>query len=190
MTVKVEEPWIYKHPSVPGILLTCVWKHCRCAQFLVLKLDILWASLWHTHLLAHTRRRTWDNCKICKACARFKIVSFFFLSYPFFCDLNEQKIAQEREKFADEDSIFYTLGECGLISFSDYIFLTTVLSSKYIVDWDLMALMYITHPIQSHILQIVHTNQIQDLFTSLLWAFKKNVYCTSLRPKLIRSNIF
>ncbi|XP_026045149.1 calcium uptake protein 1, mitochondrial isoform X2 [Astatotilapia calliptera] len=40
-----------------------------------------------------------------------------------------QKIAQEREKFADEDSIFYTLGECGLISFSDYIFLTTVLST-------------------------------------------------------------
>uniref|UniRef100_A0A665WC05 Calcium uptake protein 1, mitochondrial n=2 Tax=Echeneis naucrates TaxID=173247 RepID=A0A665WC05_ECHNA len=41
----------------------------------------------------------------------------------------KQKIAQEREKFADEDSIFYTLGECGLISFSDYIFLTTVLST-------------------------------------------------------------
>ncbi|XP_069001067.1 calcium uptake protein 1, mitochondrial isoform X1 [Embiotoca jacksoni] len=40
-----------------------------------------------------------------------------------------QRIAQEREKFADEDSIFYTLGECGLISFSDYIFLTTVLST-------------------------------------------------------------
>uniref|UniRef100_A0A673VYD0 Calcium uptake protein 1, mitochondrial n=1 Tax=Salmo trutta TaxID=8032 RepID=A0A673VYD0_SALTR len=40
-----------------------------------------------------------------------------------------QKISQEREKFADEDSIFFTLGECGLISFSDYIFLTTVLST-------------------------------------------------------------
>ncbi|XP_041922316.1 calcium uptake protein 1, mitochondrial isoform X2 [Alosa alosa] len=40
-----------------------------------------------------------------------------------------EKIAQEREKFADEDSIFYQLGECGLISFSDYIFLTTVLST-------------------------------------------------------------
>uniref|UniRef100_A0A8C7Z3F5 Calcium uptake protein 1, mitochondrial n=1 Tax=Oryzias sinensis TaxID=183150 RepID=A0A8C7Z3F5_9TELE len=39
------------------------------------------------------------------------------------------KIAHEREKFADEDSIFYSLGECGLISFSDYIFLTTVLST-------------------------------------------------------------
>ncbi|XP_051773654.1 calcium uptake protein 1, mitochondrial isoform X1 [Ctenopharyngodon idella] len=39
------------------------------------------------------------------------------------------KISQDREKFADEDSIFYTLGECGLISFSDYIFLTTVLST-------------------------------------------------------------
>lgn len=53
----------------------------------------------------------------------------------FFCPhLDEQKIAQEREKFADEDSIFYTLGECGLISFSDYIFLTTVLSSKYFAN--------------------------------------------------------
>lgn len=41
-----------------------------------------------------------------------------------------KRIAQEREIFADEDSIFYTLGECGLISFSDYIFLTTVLSSS------------------------------------------------------------
>ncbi|XP_056147535.1 calcium uptake protein 1, mitochondrial [Lampris incognitus] len=40
-----------------------------------------------------------------------------------------KKIAQEREKFADEGSIFYSLGECGLISFSDYIFLTTVLST-------------------------------------------------------------
>ncbi|KAI5611613.1 calcium uptake protein 1, mitochondrial isoform X3 [Silurus asotus] len=40
-----------------------------------------------------------------------------------------KKISQEREKFADEDSIFYSLGECGLISFSDYIFLTTVLST-------------------------------------------------------------
>ncbi|NP_001428147.1 calcium uptake protein 1, mitochondrial isoform 5 [Homo sapiens] len=43
--------------------------------------------------------------------------------------LGLQKISQEREKFADEGSIFYTLGECGLISFSDYIFLTTVLST-------------------------------------------------------------
>lgn len=53
-------------------------------------------------------------------------------SSSFLWNRNEQKIAQEREKFADEDSIFYTLGECGLISFSDYIFLTTVLSSKYV----------------------------------------------------------
>ncbi|XP_019394113.1 PREDICTED: calcium uptake protein 1, mitochondrial isoform X3 [Crocodylus porosus] len=42
---------------------------------------------------------------------------------------SRMKLSQEREKFADEDSIFYTLGECGLISFSDYIFLTTVLST-------------------------------------------------------------
>ncbi|KAM9610318.1 calcium uptake protein 1, mitochondrial isoform 1-T1 [Morphnus guianensis] len=42
---------------------------------------------------------------------------------------SRRKLSQEREKFADEDSIFYALGECGLISFSDYIFLTTVLST-------------------------------------------------------------
>ncbi|XP_032805892.1 calcium uptake protein 1, mitochondrial isoform X2 [Petromyzon marinus] len=40
-----------------------------------------------------------------------------------------KKLAHEREMFADEDSIFHVLGECGLISFSDYIFLTTVLST-------------------------------------------------------------
>ncbi|XP_044276468.1 calcium uptake protein 1, mitochondrial isoform X3 [Varanus komodoensis] len=44
-------------------------------------------------------------------------------------DGKTERISQEREKFADEDSIFYALGECGLISFSDYIFLTTVLST-------------------------------------------------------------
>lgn len=82
-----------------------------------------------------------------------------------FCrDLNEQKIAQEREKFADEDSIFYSLGECGLISFSDYIFLTTVLSSKYIVElyrlhWDLSGSY---EPIQSHIFKILHTDHISN----------------------------
>ncbi|KAL2082973.1 hypothetical protein ACEWY4_020746 [Coilia grayii] len=52
-----------------------------------------------------------------------------FLPPPPSIGAREQKIAQEREKFADEDSIFYKLGECGLISFSDYIFLTTVLST-------------------------------------------------------------
>nr|DBA15296.1 TPA: hypothetical protein GDO54_004528 [Pyxicephalus adspersus] len=40
-----------------------------------------------------------------------------------------EKQPEKREKFADEDSIFFALGECGLISFSDYIFLTTVLST-------------------------------------------------------------
>jgi len=30
----------------------------------------------------------------------------------------------------DEDSIFYKLGSAGLITFSDYIFLLTVLSSE------------------------------------------------------------
>jgi len=31
-----------------------------------------------------------------------------------------------RSTSVTEDSIFYALGECGLISFSDYIFLLTV----------------------------------------------------------------
>ncbi|NXV11660.1 MICU1 protein, partial [Cepphus grylle] len=66
----------------------------------------------------------------------------FFLFFFFFFSLSDlgldqfivkrydgKKLSQEREKFADEDSIFYALGECGLISFSDYIFLTTVLST-------------------------------------------------------------
>lgn len=62
---------------------------------------------------------------------------FLCLTWCFVCSLwavaglDEQKLSQERERFADEDSIFYALGECGLISFSDYIFLTTVLSSEY-----------------------------------------------------------
>jgi len=34
----------------------------------------------------------------------------------------------------DEDSIFYKLGSSGLITFSDYIFLLTVLSSKYLIS--------------------------------------------------------
>ncbi|KAI9519987.1 Calcium uptake protein 1, mitochondrial [Dissostichus eleginoides] len=58
------------------------------------------------------------------------MANVFNITSSSFCgDPNEQKIAQEREKFADEDSIFFSLGECGLISFSDYIFLTTVLST-------------------------------------------------------------
>ncbi|XP_034065559.1 calcium uptake protein 1, mitochondrial [Gymnodraco acuticeps] len=35
-----------------------------------------------------------------------------------------EKIAQERESLQTRNSIFFSLGECGLISFSDYIFLT------------------------------------------------------------------
>lgn len=34
----------------------------------------------------------------------------------------------------DEDSIFYKLGSSGLITFSDYIFLLTVLSSKSLIS--------------------------------------------------------
>ncbi|XP_066881522.1 calcium uptake protein 1, mitochondrial isoform X2 [Kogia breviceps] len=58
-----------------------------------------------------------------------KVSSMSPLSLWFGSKSGNRKIAQEREKFADEGSIFYTLGECGLISFSDYIFLTTVLST-------------------------------------------------------------
>ncbi|XP_059983046.1 calcium uptake protein 1, mitochondrial isoform X1 [Lagenorhynchus albirostris] len=58
-----------------------------------------------------------------------KVSSMSPLSLWFGSKSENSKIAQEREKFADEGSIFYTLGECGLISFSDYIFLTTVLST-------------------------------------------------------------
>ncbi|XP_067566708.1 calcium uptake protein 1, mitochondrial isoform X3 [Pseudorca crassidens] len=58
-----------------------------------------------------------------------KVSSMSPLSLWFGSKSENRKIAQEREKFADEGSIFYTLGECGLISFSDYIFLTTVLST-------------------------------------------------------------
>jgi hypothetical protein len=35
----------------------------------------------------------------------------------------------------DEDSIFYKLGSSGLITFSDYIFLLTVLSSKLYIPF-------------------------------------------------------
>lgn len=87
----------------------------------------------YTMAFTHIQSHTWASCRSYKAyaesCQMFLIQLFFF--YP---DLDEQKIAQEREKFADEDSIFFTLGECGLISFSDYIFLTTVLSSKYFIE--------------------------------------------------------
>lgn len=41
-----------------------------------------------------------------------------------------QNIHTKLELELDEDSIFYKLGSAGLITFSDYIFLLTVLSSK------------------------------------------------------------
>ena len=48
--------------------------------------------------------------------------------YVFFSSLFQQdKVKLDIEP----ESIFNKLGECGLISFSDYIFLLTVLSSKY-----------------------------------------------------------
>lgn len=42
-----------------------------------------------------------------------------------------QSVQQKLESTLDKDSIFYKLGSSGLITFSDYIFLLTVLSSKY-----------------------------------------------------------
>jgi hypothetical protein len=38
---------------------------------------------------------------------------------------------QKLELKINEDSVFKTLGQQGLISFSDYMFLTTLLSSKF-----------------------------------------------------------
>lgn len=46
------------------------------------------------------------------------------------CDIIQQSIQQKLDLALDEDSIFYKLGSAGLITFSDYIFLLTVLSSK------------------------------------------------------------
>ena len=46
-----------------------------------------------------------------------------------FLDLKQTNI---KESFhVNENSMFYKLGQSGLISFSDYIFLLTLLSSKY-----------------------------------------------------------
>ncbi|CAH2075175.1 unnamed protein product, partial [Iphiclides podalirius] len=42
----------------------------------------------------------------------------------------DESISQRLNLDLDEDSIFYKLGSSGLITFSDYIFLLTVLSSK------------------------------------------------------------
>lgn len=43
-----------------------------------------------------------------------------------------QNVSQRLDLKLEEDSIFYRLGSYGLISFSDYIFLLTVLSSEYL----------------------------------------------------------
>jgi hypothetical protein len=42
-----------------------------------------------------------------------------------------QSMHNKLELELDSDSIFYKLGSSGLITFSDYIFLLTVLSSEY-----------------------------------------------------------
>jgi len=48
--------------------------------------------------------------------------------------LSEQNVHMKLELALDEDSIFYKLGSSGLITFSDYIFLLTVLSSKSLIS--------------------------------------------------------
>ena len=50
-----------------------------------------------------------------------------FVSQMFACQNQHKHLSLALE----DDSIFYKLGSAGLISFSDYIFLLTVLSSKY-----------------------------------------------------------
>ena len=47
--------------------------------------------------------------------------------HPRFCRVN---MANLNESQLDGDSIFYHLGSHGLISFSDYIFLLTILSTS------------------------------------------------------------
>lgn len=44
--------------------------------------------------------------------------------------IHKQTVTQRLDLSLEKDSIFYKLGSYGLISFSDYIFLLTVLSSK------------------------------------------------------------
>lgn len=44
---------------------------------------------------------------------------------------NMKTVTQRLDLSLEKDSIFYKLGSYGLISFSDYIFLLTVLSSEY-----------------------------------------------------------
>jgi len=55
-----------------------------------------------------------------------------------FCELKShffiQSMHNKLELELDNDSIFYKLGSSGLITFSDYIFLLTVLSSEYKFD--------------------------------------------------------
>lgn len=54
------------------------------------------------------------------------------LLIEFLCD-NPQTVTDRLDLSLERDSIFYKLGAYGLISFSDYIFLLTVLSSKYLI---------------------------------------------------------
>lgn len=55
---------------------------------------------------------------------------------------NQRKTVHERLDLSlERDSIFYKLGSYGLISFSDYIFLLTVLSSEFIETLELLVIL-------------------------------------------------
>lgn len=58
-------------------------------------------------------------------------IGFFnkFIRYSLICIT--KTVTQRLDLSLEKDSIFYKLGSYGLISFSDYIFLLTVLSSEY-----------------------------------------------------------
>lgn len=124
---------VYKVIQTPSfcsgtMLNVYVCKYSMCVWQPVSNWSVL--SNLHTHMLACTLTKLHLGQLQELVLNYVKCFNIHF-SHFFHSGLYEQRIAQEREKFADEDSIFYSLGECGLISFSDYIFLTTVLSSKY-----------------------------------------------------------
>jgi hypothetical protein len=65
----------------------------------------------------------------------FSMKSLFSFSISF-----SQNVTQRLDLHLEENSIFYKLGSYGLISFSDYVFLLTVLSSEY--DWNFHSSMF------------------------------------------------
>lgn len=86
-----------------------------------------------------------------------------------------QNVSQRLDLKLEENSIFYKLGSYGLISFSDYVFLLTVLSSEY--DWSISIICHSHHRVfrYSHCLIIPRAlsgsayreTEIISFFTSL-----------------------